>query len=286
MLCEFCKKIRPPHLPKNRSSNPGDHTPHSCLVRHHANFEDLIRSARQGCDLCELFRPFAEYGQRRREASAEGAEGAESDDGCSTGSGYYHDDPFEDLDLEVTIRLSEEIIYGDDGKRYYIQNEGEDDKNYVYLKKFDEILKREEAEDKDAGLCPTDIANSKNYEIIQWLLQGKDKPTGPKQIWIRGWPYIDDDADGQVGTSTVFTLSAGSIEEVPHYTDEENYCVDSKHLRNPTALAMEIPSLWKWKHLQLKVPREEPLKDLQPIFEFYQYRGIVSIIFLATGIFK
>jgi hypothetical protein len=57
------------------------------------------------------------------------------------------------------------------------------------LKKFEEILEREEAEDKDAGLGPIDMASSKNHGIIQWLLQGKDKATGPEQIWIRGRRY-------------------------------------------------------------------------------------------------
>jgi len=73
--------------------------------------------------------------------------------------------------------------------RYSLQNEVDDDRNEGYLKKFNEILEREEAEDKDAGLTPIDMANPKNYEIIQWLLQGKDKVPGPEQIWIRGWRY-------------------------------------------------------------------------------------------------
>jgi hypothetical protein len=65
--------------------------------------------------------------------------------------------------------------------------------NNFYLKKFDEILDREETEDRNAGLCPIDIADSKDYETIQWLLQGKEKSTGPEQVWTRGWPYIDYD---------------------------------------------------------------------------------------------
>lgn len=276
MLCEFCKKITPPHLPQIRNSYPWHHTPHLCLFRHHANFEELIQSARQGCELCKLFRPYAEYGQRERVAWTE------------SGHGWYHDDPFEEIkwSSEVTIRMNETILYGDDGMRYSLQNEVDDDRNEGYLKKFNEILEREEAEDKDAGLTPIDMANPKNYEIIQWLLQEKDKGTGPEQIWIRGWPSIDDDDGGQIGISMVFTLSAGSIEETPHYTDKTTYCVDGKHLHNPTALAMEIPSIWKWKHLKLTTPREEPLKNLQPTFEFYQCRGIVSIIFLTAGVFK
>jgi hypothetical protein len=91
--------------------------------------------------------------------------------------------------MSLSARLNEEIIYEDDGKRYYIQDEADDDRNNDYLKKFEEILEREEEEDKDAGLGPIDMANSNNYGIIQWLLQGKDKVPGPEQIWIRGWRY-------------------------------------------------------------------------------------------------
>jgi hypothetical protein len=251
------------------------------LVRHHANFEELIQSARRGCELCELFRPFIESGQRKREAWNK------SNEGYLPGSGRYQNDPFEDITYNgITIRLNEDIIYEDDGKRYYIQSDADDDRNDGYFKKFNEILEREEAEDKDAGLGLVDMASPKNYEIIQWLLQGKDKAAGPKQIWITGWPYIDNDMEAQVGTSMVFNLSAGSIKETPHYTDKETYCVDGKHMCSPTALAMEVPSLWKWKHLELAVPREEPLKDLKPVFEFYQNWGRVSDIFLNIRIFK
>lgn len=266
MLCELCKKIKPPHLPVNRTSHPWSHTDHQCLVRHHANFQDLIQSARQGCELCELFRPYVEHAQSST-VWTEDSTGSES-------SGWYHGDPFEDTDYSVTIRLDKEILYEDEGNRYYIQDEAHDDRSEIYLSQFKKTLEQEEDEDKKSGLrVTTDAINPRDYEIVQWLLQGTDNCTGPEQIWIRGWLCIDT-GDSQVGANLVLTLSAGSIYDLPRATEKDTYCVDGKHIPNSMSLIMELPSLWSQKYRGLRVPREEPLHELRPIFEFYQQRGM------------
>ena len=61
MLCEFCKKIKPPH--KTSNSNEGSH---SCIVRHHAQFDNLIHSASEGCEICCLFAPYVQAAKNRR----------------------------------------------------------------------------------------------------------------------------------------------------------------------------------------------------------------------------
>jgi hypothetical protein len=271
MLCEFCKKVKPPHLRKSAERA------HSCLIRHHANFADLIQSARRGCELCQLFEPFVEYGRKRRERWPDGAE---SDDGCSVDSASFHKDPFEDFDdsKNITIQFSEDLWYEDAGDRYRILNMRGDDKNDAYIKKIDQILEKEEDEDKKAGLSLKYKSNAKTSETVQWLIHGMHEPSGPEQIWIRGWSYYDDGDEGQAGTGTVLTLSAGSLDEDPCYDEGGEYCVgDGLHLPNPVALLMELPSLWKWKHFKLRKPREGQLEALEPVFEFYQNRGMALL---------
>lgn len=262
MLCKFCQKIRPPHHSQRTSARYSSKVPeHSCLVCHHANYNDLIQSALNGCELCQLFRPFIE--------NSLGLENGDSDH-----SGHFQDDPFEDLDASgVTIRLTKDIVYEDQGDSYQWLDERLDEKNDAHRKYFEETLEREEEEDRLAGLMPK-RNETDNYEIVQWLFQDRAKYTGPEQIWIRGWTYYGDNyrQGGQYEASTVFTLSAGAI-DTENLAENHEWCINNKHFgSNKTSLVMEIPGLWIHKIIPLTIHRKEPLGDLKPNFEFFQSR--------------
>jgi hypothetical protein len=280
MLCEFCRKIKPPHQ-SQRTLDTWEENPHSCIVRHHANFNDLIKSATEGCELCELFRPFVQYAQRKK-ARLEGE--AESDDGWSTGSPEFHDDPFEDgpdsPNTEPrlpTMRVTKDFVYVDEGNCYCWLNERLDDGNDAYRQELELTLEKEEEEDKAAGLFPTHD-KSDDYEIIQWLCLEKGKSTGCEQIWVRGWTHYGDDYDrkGHAEASSIITLSAGSIDDNPLSDDLTEFCIDHKiRISSAKDLAIEIPGMWKNPHNQLHLRREWSFEKLKPNFEFYQHRGMV-----------
>jgi hypothetical protein len=281
MLCEFCRKLKPPHQ-SQRTLDAWKERRHSCLVRHHANFNDLIESAAKGCELCELFRPFVEYAQRKR-ARLVGED--EFDDGWSVGSPEFHDDPFEGGSDDAmvfteprqpTMRVTKDSIYVDEGDCYCWLNERMDDGNDAYEKELELILEKEREEDKAAGLLPTHD-KSDDYAIIQWLCLEKGKSTSCEQIWIRGWTYYgdDDNRKGHAEASSIITLSAGSIDGDP-LEEHTEFCIDDKiQISSVKDLAIEIPGLWKNPHDQLHLPREWPFRDLKPNFEFYQRRGMV-----------
>lgn len=105
MLCKLCQKIRPPHHSQRISTKHSEEVQgHTCIVRHHANFQDLIQSALDGCELCELFRPFIENAMK----------GPNEDE-----YNAYLNGPFQDHDENrLAIRLTEDIVYEDDGDCY------------------------------------------------------------------------------------------------------------------------------------------------------------------------
>ena len=274
MLCDTCRKIKPPHQ-SQRTIDLWKTRQHSCLYRHHSSFDNLVQSARQGCELCNVFRPFVEHAQLKKKTLIERVD---RDDGESTSSGYSHEDPFEDFDTkEVTIRLTKDIIYEDEGDHYLWLDERLDEKNDAHRKAMEDTLEREEMEDKSAGLMPKRKRRD-NYEIMQWLFQQKSKFTGPEQLWIRGWTYYGDDYNraGHIEASTVLTLSAGSVDSNV-FDSESEYCLDGHiYLSRKTDLAMQLPGLWMNRHNALDIHREKPLQDLRPSFEFFQLRGMAS----------
>jgi hypothetical protein len=83
-LCEKCKLIRLPHVADN----------HTCVVRHHATFDDLISSAESGCQICLYFRPFVEHSRLRRLSLAQPPA---SDCSSSAVFGRAPEDPFESV---------------------------------------------------------------------------------------------------------------------------------------------------------------------------------------------
>jgi hypothetical protein len=274
MLCKFCQKIRPPHHSQRTSTEYSVKVEdHSCIVRHHANFQDLIQSALNGCELCKLFRPFIENAMKEPNEDEYGA---------------FHDDPFEDLDADIpTIHLTKDIIYQDEGDCYLLLDERTDEKNFAHFKHNEETLEREEEEDRQAGLMPK-RDRTDNYEIVQWLFQNPAKRTGPEQIWIRGWTHYDYEykKGGQYEASIVFTLGAGAMEfDLLDMADYE-LCVDGQHFSSnrTTALVMEMPGLWVHRIIPLTIHREDPLSDLEPMFEFFQQRCMFSTPFYSYAV--
>jgi hypothetical protein len=285
MLCELCKKIKPPHQVKRRI-NTWKENPHACLTRHHANFDDLIRSALQGCELCNVFRPFVEHAMSKRGVSGN----PQMDDGDSADSGYSHSDPFdgeeirsEDGSIQVIsetfqkYRINDDWYYEDDGEEYCWMDDREDDKNHEYYYEVEETLRREEEEDKLAGFV-FEGKNSDKYEVIQWLFQDKNKYSGPEQIWITGQTHYVDaiTVKGHYEASTVLTLSAGSVDmNCVMELEKSECCIDGGlRIQGTKDLAMRFPGLWKWKHKSLGIDDESDSRKLKPTFEFYQSRGI------------
>lgn len=275
MLCKLCQKIKPPHHSQRTSTKYSEKVQgHSCIVRHHANFQDLIQSAIDGCELCELFRPFIENAMKELNEDEYGA---------------FLDDPFEDHEYadRPAIRLTKDIVYEDDGDCYVWIDERLDEKNDVHYRHYQETLEREEKEDLQAGLMKRDQNRSDNYETVRWLFQNPAKRTGPEQIWITGWTNYNYDykKGGQFEASTVFTLGAGAMD--CHFLGLQDYelCIDGQLFTyNTTAWVMEMPGLWVHKIIPLTIHREDPLSDLEPIFEFFQQRCMFSTPFYLHAI--
>ena len=165
MLCDLCKKVRYPHAHRTKS-NTWRPTHDACLFRHHANFQELVQSALSGCELCDLFKPFVEYAQRK---SSGLAERAGSDASSSQFSGCSEMDPFEWYGgtekladgcvlirnpPEVRIALTDGIYYEDEGHKYNWLTSRMDDKYSHYHDHMKAVLEKEEKEDVEAGLVP------------------------------------------------------------------------------------------------------------------------------------
>jgi hypothetical protein len=273
MLCKFCQKIRPPHHSQRTSAKYSEKVEdHVCIVRHHANFQNLIQSVLNGCKLCELFRPFIENAMKELNLDEDG---------------YFHEDPFEDYNRNIpTIRLTKDIIYEDEGDRYQWLDERTDEKNDAHCKLFEETLEREEEEDRQAGLMPK-RAQTDSHEIVQWLFQNPAKRTGPEQIWIRGWTHYNYEykKGGQYEASTVFTLGAGAMELDFLEMGDYELCVDGQHFSyNRTTLVAEMPGLWVHRIIPLTIRREDPLNNLEPTFEFFQQRCMFSTPFYSYAV--
>ena len=290
MLCDLCKKVRYPHAHRTKS-NTGWRSAHdACIFRHHANFQDLIQSALDGCELCSLFKPFVEYAQGKQSGLDERAE---SDASSSQGSGWSHDDPFEwngETEKladggclihnvpEVRIGLTDGIFYEDEGNRYRWLTSRMDEKYWHYQEHLHEVLAKEEKEDVEAGLIPDSKHQheSDRNEVLQWLLQDPSNCTGPEQIWITGWTFHGDDDFSYMGHkefTTVLTLSAASVDD-RHLEEGNTICLDGNEVYDGSkALAMKLPWLWKWRNNRLWVRQKKPLHNLKPHFEFYQHRG-------------
>jgi hypothetical protein len=287
MLCTCCKKIRP-HC---RQPEKGRRKHHACLVRHHANFDDLINSANQGCELCNLFRPYIEYAQfKNKLLTVESvASDCGSDAGYSGCTEYSQDDLFEDMGGGDygTVRASKCAGYFDYGDHWSWFDELCDGlvNEEAREKRISMILKKEEGEDKLCGAAIVrKLPSVDNSEIMQWLFQQDDKPVGPEQVWIQGWTFLgegwpcltgDLEMMGLGERSTVFSLSVGSIDSSP-FGENSNYCVDNRPVPGTVALAYQIPGIWQQKHNSARISTKwtSTARNMQPVFEFYHRRGI------------
>ena len=189
MLCRHCQKIQPLHRGSLHNIASDEHE-HWCLVKHHSTFDELLASAANGCDLCEVFRPFvqsAKLNRERRYASDEA-----EDENSSLQSDFTHDDPFEyscELQgddtipppIETFVYKTQDIVYLDEGDQYCIIDNRYDEKNSALLAQLQQRVEEESKEDLCAGFPPPP-SGSKRNAAIQWLLQDPKKYTGPEQL--------------------------------------------------------------------------------------------------------
>jgi hypothetical protein len=131
ILCEKYKQIRLPHA-------NWQHYEHTCLILHHATFDDLIASAEAGCQVCLYFRPFIEYSRSRRLGLAE-----RSGSDCSSSAVFRcpPGDPFESVQYGPTENLldgfkteyssSKPVKFHVGSGRYYEYNDDKDKYDYL-----------------------------------------------------------------------------------------------------------------------------------------------------------
>ena len=262
MLCNLCQKVRYPHAYWTKSKT-WKQKHDTCLFRHHATYQELIDSADEGCELCNLFKPFVEYARSKANGSVERAE---SDATSTQGDGCSQGDPFEWLGEtekrdefgfrvrevpETRIRLTDGIFYEDDGDNYRWFTDRTDAKYDRYSEDIYALAHQEEEEDIAAGLVPDPRYQhqSDKNEMLQWLLQDKSNYTGPEQLWITAWTFKGDSDysyNGHVEKANLIFLSAGSIDGM-HLKKGKTICLDGQEIfKGGKALALRLPWLWKW----------------------------------------
>jgi hypothetical protein len=280
MLCHCCQKIRVPHSSSVIKPTLGDSAaettdgkstrPHECIIRHHEDFAALLKSADEGCELCQLFQPFVEHAilKKRHDVQITPSDCTDSD-----GSAVVLEDPFlteselssESWDtgsgLATNYGDDDDDADGDDGSES--SNNSELDSKSLF-----EWYKREV------------FAVEKNYSILQWLLLDNAYASGPEQLWVRGHSslskdgVIDDFTKSKRALATI-SLSAGSISELGTNFEDSCFCLDGEWLDTRYALAIKAPYLWKWPcdALKIRAGRKRPLRALRPTFELFQNRG-------------
>ncbi|KAF2647024.1 HET-domain-containing protein [Lophiostoma macrostomum CBS 122681] len=278
MLCEFCKKIRPPHRGPIKDQEDRVHG-HWCIVKHQPNFDNLLESAERGCNICALFRPFVQYAQSKKNKRA-----TEDDDAASTTSGRSHDDPFEyasdcqgkdkvEGPRDTFVYRTKDLVYLDEGHQYDLLDSRGDEKNSALQDQIRDRAEEELKEDIRAGIVSSTSQAQRN-EVIQWLMQDRSKYTGPEQLWVKSWIFHGDEEaiPGLQERTSLFALTAGSLEEVSdnaHWSVE--YCVDGHTLTNRQAeMALQYPGLWASNFRTLSIPGDTSSHRLKPMFEFFQ----------------
>ena len=289
MLCSLCQKVRYPHAYWTKAKT-WKRRHDACLFRHYATYQELIDSAKNGCELCNLFQPFVEYAQNKASGSIERAD---SDASSSEGDGRSQDDPFEWFGEteelkdgstllhnvpEIRISLTDGIFYEDEGDKYRWLTDRSDEKYWHYWNHVTALLEKEEEEDIAAGLLPDPNHQHKSdkNEVLQWLFQDQTNYTGPEQLWVTAWTFVGDNEFSYMGhleVTTVVSLSAGSIDD-RHPEQEGAFCLDGQEIfADKKALALRLPWLWKWPTKRLWIRRKKPHHNLKPHFEFFQFRG-------------
>ena len=269
MLCSQCQTIVPAIH---------DEYSHSCLTRHHVTFQDLIRSADEGCELCQVFRPSVERVMQSRDDVTY----------PNRGYGWNDTDPFKDFSpkQQYVVMGDEDEKYG--SKVYYVDygthfelhtlNEGKKEHDFKVRKKAQIKDESSDFENETTNkINPWDsIQRSQerdwlqnhyldNHEIFQWLfLTSGLVRTGPEQLWIDRRYHAGCANDrgivsaGQRESISSFKLTAGSV-CLPRYGGD--FCYQDRHVGGLQQLAVLFPGLWKW-----------PCRFLGD-FEFYNTSG-------------
>ncbi|KAL8811754.1 MAG: hypothetical protein Q9200_001553 [Gallowayella weberi] len=264
MLCNKCESVVPALH---------DEYSHSCLSRHHACFQDLIKSADRGCELCQVFRPYVE-----REVEHHVSLEPELD-----WYGWNEVDPFKEPypEREYLIMGSEDEKYGskvyyvDFGTHFEISGTNVRDAEQNLLDSICREIKDSPDYKRDKKITPycawDDYEPGRgrewlrnhcfdNHEIFQWLFFTKGLiQTGPEQLWIVRQYRKGDEPDrgscaaGQRESISTLKMSAGSID----LDSSSKYCYQGNDVGGLEQLAILLPGLWRWRCI--------PLGD----FEFY-----------------
>ncbi|KAL8995497.1 MAG: hypothetical protein Q9169_004791 [Polycauliona sp. 2 TL-2023] len=249
MLCYLCQTITP-------AVHHGH--AHSCLTRHHACFQDLIKSAEDGCELCRIFLPSVE---KAKELEYSGKDGKESYK-CTNEDpfrGPYPDRKYV-LMGDETDKFGAKAYYVDFGTHLQISGMNIRDKEADLIHKIEEELENDGVQRKDRWGYPykpwyhnepgLQIGWRQNHyfddnETLQWLFfTGGLIPTGPEQIWIdrRSRGGNSSVGPGPRESISYLELTAGSINL--QYYCSGTYCCEDISINEARQLAISMPGLW------------------------------------------
>lgn len=258
MLCFKCQNV-----------GPACHDGYGsrCLIKHHATFDDLLKSASAGCKLCRLFSPYVESYRARQSKPDSADEVHEPPEGIgwvrSTDFGWNGASPWKDEGGVKTFRTSDDYVYSDLGSFYLLHGEPSDDKKRLEIERND---------------MPPEfrtwqhVHNIHNHPVFSWLFELDPEPFGPEQIWLE-CRYQSGSAQGYPGqreSAAVMRVSAGSV----HLDDHATYCYEGRVIGKVKDLALALPHLWKWRSVSLnasKYCRSIPQFDVQHGFLDFEF---------------
>lgn len=219
----------------------------SLSFKHHACFEDLIASASQGCELCQLFRPYIEHERKRRRTSVS------PDLLPSTPCGddwvrvdYYGEslvDPWKEEERQQNWPEFKQQCYIDLGGRYLILPtfQEQDEKTRQWRESNEPTWKRSRLHNRDSD------------PGYAWLFALASRPFGPEQIWLECRWRQGNDSNGEPGqreSASLLRLSAGTIHGISS-TSSTKYCYQGSEVGGRERLALFLPHLWKWPVVEL-----------------------------------
>jgi hypothetical protein len=254
-LCHLCERIQPPHEVAPGLSKEDQHF---CFVRHHETFAELIKSAKDGCELCLLFRPFVERG----------------DDDSSLTSGESVTDPFEDdSNCDCAQCRNDDLLkFKIDEGVYYVEN-GESSYRRVY-RKHDPARKALYDYESNDGDDEPYYHTGRNNELLQWLKLVTGSKTSQEQLWVTIGGLEDDDtwSWSQETSKEFLTITAGSVSRGAFGCSDATYCLEGRQYPDAKSLAWKEPVLFTEPARELTLYREGQ-KAFWPYFEFFERRG-------------
>lgn len=166
-LCEQCKKVRPAY-------HDGEDA--RCLIQHYGCFEDLIRSARTGCPLCESLRPYIEARQARGLDPIITADERKLDKRLGLiGVDEYtwtKRNPWEDAFSGPIHKTGDGSVYRECRHHYW------------QLKSGLQMQQDQEQFDEYPDDEWIHMRNIVEDDIFSWLFTVDERAFGPEQIWI------------------------------------------------------------------------------------------------------